>query len=211
MVALSPRTCVEMGIELSDEDKRKPYVEVSGRKGLGVKADDLINKLIDKALEEVTSRHAEETEASRRTAATTIAVAALRYFMLKYTRSSVIAFDFGEALGLKAKPARTCNTRRCAHGGFLLKLDERGEQLPDFAAALSRDAMARQLGDEECWQLLLVVSKADAAIERAVTSGEPSHVARFAFQLAQAFSSFYQKFPCARRTRSRKRKSSCCG
>jgi arginyl-tRNA synthetase len=66
--------------------------------------------------------------------------------------------------------------------------------LPDFASALSRDAMARQLADEECWQLLLVVSKADGAIERAVTSGEPSHVARFAFQLAQAFSSFYQKF-----------------
>ena len=66
MVALSPRTCVEMGIELSDEDKKRPYVEVSGRKGLGVKADDLIDKLIEKALEEVTSRHAEEPEDSRR-------------------------------------------------------------------------------------------------------------------------------------------------
>ena len=62
MVALSPRTCVEMGIELSEEDKRRPYVEVSGRKGLGVKADDLIDKLIEKALDEVTSRHPEEPE-----------------------------------------------------------------------------------------------------------------------------------------------------
>jgi len=97
MVALSPRTCVEMGVELSEEDKRRPYVEVSGRKGLGVKADDLIDKLIEKALDEVTSRHADEPEESRRKAATQIAVAALRYFMLKYTRNSVIAFDFGEA------------------------------------------------------------------------------------------------------------------
>ena len=98
MVALSPRTCIEMGIELSDEDKKKPYVEVSGRKGLGVKADDLIDKLIEKALEEVTSRHAEDPEAQRRRVATQIAVGALRYFMLKYTRNSVIAFDFAEAL-----------------------------------------------------------------------------------------------------------------
>ncbi len=98
MVALSPRTCIEMGIALSDEDKRRPYVEVSGRKGLGVKADDLIDTLISKAFDEVTSRHAEEPEAARRQAATDIAIGALRYFMLKYTRNSVIAFDFGEAL-----------------------------------------------------------------------------------------------------------------
>jgi arginyl-tRNA synthetase len=194
MVALSPRTCVEMGIELSEEDKRRPYVEVSGRKGLGVKADDLIDKLIDKALEEVTSRHAEETEESRRTAATTIAVAALRYFMLKYTRNSVIAFDFGEALAFEGETGPYVQYAAVRARRILGKLAERGETLPDFASVLSREAMARQLADEDCWQLLLVVSKADGAIERAVTSGEPSHVARFAFQLAQAFSSFYQKF-----------------
>jgi arginyl-tRNA synthetase len=194
MVALSPRTCVEMGIELSEEDKRKPYVEVSGRKGLGVKADDLIDKLIEKALEEVTSRHAEETEASRRTAAATIAVAALRYFMLKYTRNSVIAFDFGEALAFEGETGPYVQYAAVRARRILGKLAERGEALPDFASVLSRDALARQLGDEDCWQLLLVVSKADGAIERAVASGEPSHVARFAFQLAQAFSSFYQKF-----------------
>jgi len=101
MVALSPSTCVELAIELSDEDKRRPYVEVSGRKGLGVKADDLIDKLIEKALEEVTSRHAEEPEAARKKVATQIAIGALRYFMLKYTRNSVIAFDFGEALSFE--------------------------------------------------------------------------------------------------------------
>jgi len=194
MVALSPRTCVEMGIELSEEDKRRPYVEVSGRKGLGVKADDLIDKLIEKALEEVTSRHAEEPEHSRRAAATSIAVAALRYFMLKYTRNSVIAFDFGEALAFEGETGPYVQYAAVRARRILGKLAERGETLPDFATALSREAMARQLADEDCWQLLLVVSKADGAIERAVASGEPSHVARFAFQLAQAFSGFYQKF-----------------
>jgi arginyl-tRNA synthetase len=194
MVALSPRTCIEMGIELSEEDKRRPYVEVSGRKGLGVKADDLIDKLIEKALEEVTSRHAEEPEASRRKAATQIAIAALRFFMLKYTRNSVIAFDFGEALAFEGETGPYVQYAAVRAGRILGKLKERGETLPDFSAMLTREAMDRQLANEDCWQALLAASKAGSAIERAVTSGEPSHVARFAFQLAQTFSGFYQKF-----------------
>jgi len=194
MVALSPRTCVEMGIELSEEDQRRPYVEVSGRKGLGVKADDLIDKLIEKALDEVTSRHVEEPEDSRRRAATHIAIAALRYFMLKYTRNSVIAFDFGEALAFEGETGPYVQYAAVRARRILGKLAERGEALPDFQASLTRDAMARQLTNEDCWQALLAASKAGLAIERAVTSGEPAHVARFAFQLAQAFSGFYQKF-----------------
>jgi len=194
MVALSPRTCIEMGIELSEEDKRKPYVEVSGRKGLGVKADDLIDKLIEKALDEVTSRQPDEPEESRRCAATQIAIGALRYFMLKYTRNSVIAFDFGEALSFVGETGPYLQYATLRARRILLKLEERNEALPDFRSALSREVMSRQLADEDCWQLLLAASKADFAVERAVTSGEPAHVARFAFDLAQAFSSFYQKF-----------------
>ena len=195
MVALSPRTCIEMGIELSDEDKKKPYVEVSGRKGLGVKADDLIDKLIEKALEEVTSRHAEDPEAQRRRVATQIAVGALRYFMLKYTRNSVIAFDFAEALSFTGETGVYVQYAAVRAGKILDKLKERGETLPDFKAALTREAIARQLADERLWQAVLTASKADAAIEQAITSGEPAHVARYAFQLAQAFSTFYQDFP----------------
>ena len=205
MVALSPRTCIEMGIELSDEDKRKPYVEVSGRKGLGVKADDLIDKLIEKALDEVTSRHADEPEESRRRAATQIAIGALRYFMLKYTRNSVIAFDFGEALSFKGETGPYVQYAAVRARKILRKLDERGEKLPDFRGELTRDAMARQLADEDCWQLLLAASKADAAIERAVASGEPAHVARYAFQLAQAFSSFIRSSRSSTRTRREKK------
>ena len=194
MVALSPRTCVEMGVELSDEDKKRPYVEVSGRKGLGVKADDLIDKLIDKALDEVGSRNAEQAEASRLKVATQIAVGALRYFMLKYTRNSVIAFDFGEALAFTGETGvyvqyATIRTRK-----ILRKFLDSGQAMPDFAAVLTAEVMGRQLADENCWQCLLDASKMEAAIERAVASGEPSHVARYAFQLAQSFSGFYDKF-----------------
>jgi arginyl-tRNA synthetase len=195
MVALSPRTCVEMGIELSEEDKQRPYVEVSGRKGLGVKADDLIDRLIETALIEVTSRHAEEPEERRRRAATHIAIGALRYFMLKYTRNSVIAFDFGEALSFEGETGPYVQYAAVRARNILRKLEDRGEHLPDFRALLTRDVMTRQLAAEDCWQLLLAASKAGSAIERAVASGEPAHVARYAFQLAQAFSNFYHEYP----------------
>ncbi len=205
MVALSPRTCIEMGIELSEEDKKRPYVEVSGRKGLGVKADDLIDKLIEKALEEVTSRHADDPEDQRRRVATQIAVGALRYFMLKYTRNSVIAFDFAEALSFTGETGVYVQYAAVRAAKILGKLEERGETLPDFRAALSREAMVRQLADEGLWQALLTASKADAAIEQAITSGEPAHVARYAFQLAQAFSTFYQDFPVVAETNAEKK------
>jgi arginyl-tRNA synthetase len=195
MVALSPGTCVELGIALSDDDKKKPYVEVSGRKGLGVKADDLIDKLIEKAQEEVDARHPEAPSGERREVATQIAVGALRYFMLKYTRNSVIAFDFQEALSFEGETGPYVQYAAVRARNILRKLTERGETIPDFARELVQSAIERQLADEELWQLLLLASKAGSAVDRAISSGEPAHVARYAFQLAQAFSNFYHQYP----------------
>lgn len=195
MVALSPRTCVEMGIELSEEDKRRPYVEVSGRKGLGVKADDLVDQLIATALREVDSRHPEAPAAERRQVATQIAVGALRYFMLKYTRTSVIAFDFQEALSFEGETGPYVQYAAVRARNILRKLSERGETVPDFAAILTKEALARQLASEDFWQLLLAASKVDVAIARAIDSGEPAHVAKYAFQIAQAFNNFYHGYP----------------
>jgi arginyl-tRNA synthetase len=195
MVALSPRTCVELGIQLSEADKQRSHVEVSGRKGLGVKADDLIDKLIEKAREEVDSRHAEAPEGERRQVAEEIAVGALRYFMLKFTRSAVIAFDMQEALSFEGETGPYVQYAAVRARNILRKLEERGESVPDFARELDAEAMGRQLASEDFWQIVLAVSKADSALERAIASGEPSHVARYAFQLAQGFSSFYHEYP----------------
>jgi arginyl-tRNA synthetase len=194
MVALTPGTCVELGIELSEEDKKRTYVEVSGRKGLGVKADDLIDKLIEKALEEVDSRHPEAPPDERRRIATEIAAGALRYFMLKFTRNSVIAFDLQEALSFEGDTGPYVQYTAVRAGNILRKLAERGEALPDFSRELKPEALARQLASEDFWQLLLMASKSDSAIERAIASGEPAHVAKYAFQLAQAFNNFYHGY-----------------
>ena len=195
MVALSPRCCAELSIPLSEEDRRRPYVEVSGRKGLGVKADDLIDTLIAKALDEVAARHPEAAPAEQRAIASQIAIGALRYFLLKYTRNSVIAFDFQEALSFEGETGPYVQYAAVRARNILRKLQEKGERLPDFAAELTPEAMARQLASEDFWQVLLAASKADAAVERALVAGEPAHVAKYAFQIAQTFNNFYHVYP----------------
>jgi arginyl-tRNA synthetase len=190
---------------LSDEDKRRPYIEVSGRKGLGVKADDLIDKLIDKAVEEVDSRHPEAPPDERRRVAQQIAVGALRYFMLKFTRNTVIAFDFAEALSFEGETGPYVQYAAVRARNILRKLAERGQTLPDFRTALDRVGLARQLQSEDFWQLLLAVSKAESAIAAAAASGEPAHAARYAFQLAQSFNNFYHGYPVLQEENPEKR------
>ncbi|MDQ2712332.1 MAG: arginine--tRNA ligase [Acidobacteriota bacterium] len=195
MVALSPRTCVEMGIPLSEEDRKKPYVEVSGRKGLGVKADDLIDKLVETALIEVEDRHPAANPEELQRVAEQIAVGALRYFMLKFTRNSVIAFDFHEALSFEGETGPYVQYAAVRAGNILRKYQDRGEALPNFRQVLTPALLARSFNEEGLWQLLLLASKTDGVLERAISSGEPAHVAKFAFQLAQNFNNFYHDQP----------------
>lgn len=194
MVALTPGTCVELGIELSEEDRKRAYVEVSGRKGLGVKADDLIDKLIEKALAEVEDRNPDKPAVDRLLAATQIATGALRYFMLKFTRNTVIAFDLREALAFVGETGPYVQYAAVRAGKILSKFGERGETLPDFAAVLTQEAFERQLATEDLWQTVLLISKAESALEDALAKGEPAHFAKYAFQLAQGFSAFYDGY-----------------
>ena len=193
MVALSPRCCAELGIELSEEDRRRPYVEVSGRRGLGVKADDLIDRLVEKALEEVVSRHADAAESVQREIATQIAVGALRYFMLRFTRTTVIAFDFQEALSFEGETGPYIQYAAVRAGNILRKLEQQGESMPDFDAELSGEALGRQLETTVFWQMLLGASRREWVIEKAVDAGEPAQLARYAFHVAQAFNNFYHQ------------------
>ncbi len=204
MVALSPRACAELGIPLDEEDRDKAHVQVSGRKGLGVKADDLIDKLIESASREVDNRHPEAAADERRTVATQIAIGALRYFMLKFTRNTVIAFDMQEALSFEGDTGPYVQYAAVRAKRILDEFAARAGSLPDFGA-LDVAVFGRQLADENLWQLVLAVSKVDTAVARAVDSGEPSHVARYAFQLAQAFSRFYHDYPVIHETDAEKR------
>ena len=194
MVALSPRTCVELGIELSEEDKARPYVEVSGRKGLGVKADDLIDRLITRARAEVDSRHETKAEASRHKVADQIAICALRYFMLKFTRNTVIAFDLQEALSFEGETGPYVQYAAVRAQNILRKTVERGLPLPNFNAVCTSDTFAAAFANEDLWQLLLDISRLESVLDAAVKNGEPAALSKYAYQLAQGFSRFYHDF-----------------
>ncbi len=199
MVALTPRCAAELGYQLSDEDKSRPYIEVSGRKGFGVKADDLLDRLIASAKNEVDGRHPQLTESERTTIATRIAVGALRYFMLKFTKSSVIAFDFKEALSFEGETGpyaqyavvRASNIFR--KGG--LDPDEFGRNPADrISAANLANHLTGEAGNE-LWELWLAASKTSYMIDQCIVTTEPAYLAKHAFQLAQLFNAFYHRHP----------------
>ena len=196
MVALSPRCCGELGIKLSPEEQKRPYVEVSGRKGLGVKADDLMDRLEQQSLAEVRSRHTEAPADFQQQVARRIAIGALRYFLLKYTRASVLAFDFAEALSFEGETGPYVQYAAVRAASIFRKLDTP----PDFSR-LPADTLAAVLSSPagpEYWQLALLASQADAVAEQALATSEPAVVAKFAFQLAQSFNNFYHRHPILR-------------
>ena len=193
MVALTARCAEELGYQLSDEDKGRSYIEVSGRKGFGVKADDLLDRLIVSAQKEVDSRHPELAEAERQETARLIAVGALRFFMLKFTKPSVIAFDFKEALSFEGETGpyvqyavvRATNIFR--KGG--LDPDTFSPTGVDFAKYLNGEAA------NELWALWLAASRTSLVVEQCISTSEPAYAAKHAFQLAQMFNSFYHHHP----------------
>ena len=199
MVALTPRCAAELGYQLSDEDKARSYIEVSGRKGFGVKADDLLDRLIATAKAEVDQRHPELSDDERRAIATEIAIGALRYFMLKYTKPSVIAFDFKDALSFEGETGPYAQYAVVRATSIFRKagLDPDGFG-PDNASRVSAEQFAKYLSGEagnEIWELWLAASKTAYLVEQCIATTEPAYLAKHAFQLAQLFNYFYHRHP----------------
>jgi arginyl-tRNA synthetase len=197
MVALSHATARELGYPA--DDSGKPFVEVSGRKGLGVKADDLIDRLTDKALVEVRKRNPEASDADAMATAGTIATAALRYFMVKFTLGKIIIFDIDEALSFEGESGPYLQYAAVRAANIFQKMRDRegtGETeiiaaLPSTpAGALTTDADADAL-----WGLVLEAARLDEIAEQALRSNEVAVVAKYAFGLAQSFNAFYHRFP----------------
>jgi arginyl-tRNA synthetase len=198
VVALSPRCAAEMGYTLSEEEAGKPYVEVSGRKGQGVKADDLLDRLEAAARAEVDERHPGEPEAERARIAHAIAVGALRYFLLKYTRTAIIAFDFRDALSFDGETGPYCQYAVVRARNIFRKLAEQdaGFRLavldqPGEAGGLA-EILKTPEGDD-LWSVVLLAGSLDHSVAAALGAQEPAFVAKYAFELAQAFNLFYHR------------------
>jgi len=194
MVALSPAAAEELGFTLSDEDRRRPFIEMSGRKGLGVKADDLIDRLEANALAEVEARHADSSSDDKRLISQQLAVGALRYFLLKFTRNTVIVFDFKEALSFEGETGCFCQYSAVRANSIFRKLDEKDS----IENCLARIAAGSGLGEilstdigRDIWSMAVLASRLEETVEAAANSNEPAILAKYTFTLAKAFNLFY--------------------
>jgi len=196
MVALTPRCAAELGYELSEDDKGRAYIEVSGRRGFGVKADDLLDALIAAAKQEVNSRHPELAESERQKISEQIAIGALRYFMLKYTKPSVIAFDFKDALSFEGETGPYAQYAVVRASNIFRKggLDPNAF-CRDVASNVSAEELTKFLGDNDLWELWLSASKTAYIIDQCIATTEPAYLAKHVFQLAQLFNTFYHRYP----------------
>ncbi len=200
MVALSPAAAEELGLELSAEERSRAFIEMSGRRGLGVKADDLIDRLEENEYREVEERHPSLSEERKREVAHTLAVSALRYFLLKWTRNSVIVFDFKEAQTTSGESGPYCLYAAVRANSIFRKLQtgelEAAQSLVSSAdeetAARIGQAFAGELGGE-LWALTTLAARLPEALAQAAAAAEPSHLARYAFSLAQSFNTVYNR------------------
>jgi arginyl-tRNA synthetase len=198
MVVLTPRCAAELGYNLSEEDKTRPFIGVSGRKGFGVKADDLLDQLIASAKKEVDSRHPEVNESERLTISTQIAIGALRYFMMKFTKQSVIAFDFKEALSFEGETGPYAQYAVVRATSIFRKAGADVETFLADASKLSGSDLGTYLtghDNDEIWELWLACSKTSSIIDQSIATTEPAFLAKHVFQLAQLFNTFYHRYP----------------
>jgi len=199
MVALSPKSLEELGYQATDEEKDRAFLEVSGRKGLGVKADDLLDRLEEKARAEVSGRNPELDPEAAAEVARQVACGALRYFMLKFSRNSLIVFDFDEVLSFEGETGPYLQYTAVRMNSIFRKLRERDKTaetalhtLETAPPSLTR-LQEKELADT--WDLVTVMSSIEEDVVRSVAALEFSHLARFAFTLCQKINSYYHRYP----------------
>jgi arginyl-tRNA synthetase len=200
MVALSNATARTLGYLAADApDDKRGFVDVSGRKGQGVKADDLLDTLISRAETEVAKRNPEFSASEHRRIAGMIAVAAVRYFMVKYSRTKIIAFDIDEALAFEGESGPYLQYAVVRAQNIFAKLRERDRLDEDAVFAKLHSLAPAELtgegGSHDLWALILEASRLDEIVEQVVRTLEFSVLAKYAFGLAQMFNGFYHRYP----------------
>jgi arginyl-tRNA synthetase len=195
MVTLSPAAAEELGFELSEEDRARPFVEMSGRKGLGVKADDMIDRLETNARTEVESRHPDIPESEKVAIAHQIAIGALRYFLLKFTKNTLIVFDFREALSFEGETGCLCQYSAVRANSIFRKLSDGGENLSDSLAVVADTEKTATVfsgdGGDDIWAMLVLAARIEETVAQAANAVEPAILAKYTFNLAKTFNLFY--------------------
>lgn len=189
MVALTPRCAMELGYDVPTDEQQRAYIEVSGRRGFGVKADDLLDALIASAQKEVDARHPELAAGERKVVATQIAIGALRYFMLKFTKNAVIAFDFKDALSFEGETGPYVQYAIVRASNIFRK----GDTTPERSLKFSDEFSTFLNREDDIWELWLTAGKLSLTVDQCILTTEPAYLAKFGFQLAQMFNNFYHR------------------
>src|SRR5213078_2996446 len=197
VVALTSACAEQLGIEISPEDRKRPHIEVSGRKGQGVKADDLLDTLESEARNEVGKRNPELKPAETDEIAHQIAVGALRYFLLKFTRTAIIAFDFKEALNFDGETGPYLQYAAVRGNNIFNKLRETdpGFDFGRIQKMLNNPKLGVYLNEShDIWELVYLALRVDEIGHQVVVTLEPAALAKYAFTLAQRFNLFYHRY-----------------
>lgn len=197
MVTLSPKTAVELGFELTAEERQKSFVEMSGRKGLGVKADDLIDRLQQKALERIQPLYPDMNQQQKEQLASIIAIGALRYFMIRFTRNTVITFDMDEALSFEGETGPYLQYSMVRARSIFRKLEDSGfkPSEDELLQGLKLLDEGDNQENEDTWQIILGILRVKDIATKAIRSLEISYFAKHVFELAQRFNNYYHKYP----------------
>src|SRR6185369_6964033 len=143
----------------------------------------------------VESRHPDAGDEEKRHIAHQIAVGALRYFLLKFTRNTVIVFDFKEALSFEGETGCFCQYSAVRANSIFRKLEEAGgsvdasrQQIADLGRV--KEILSAEDGTD-IWSMAILASRLEEAVEQAATANEPAILAKYTFNLAKAFNLFY--------------------
>ena len=178
VVTLSAATAARLGVDTSDG---RDFYAMSGRKGIEIKADDLINSAIERMLEIKPELPPE--------IAAVAAASAIRYFMVRYNLQQVIALDMDEALRANGDTGVYLQYAYARANSILRKLDTSGYKVPE-----TLETLPEQLEQSE-WELLLHIDAYPRSLAEASAKFAPNMLATYIYDLASHFSDFYEHTP----------------
>lgn len=186
VVALSSDTARLLGIEIGE----KQFAHMSGRKGVYVNADNVLDALHRAAYEASRLRNPQADEEWLERIAESVAIAAIRYNMIKQDLDKTITYDIKESLNLEGD---TGPYLQYAHARACRIIEKSAEPLPSIDQKLLSN-----LNTEHEIALIKVLSKFEMQLENATLNLSPKTIARYAYSLATQFNAFYENVPVLR-------------
>ncbi|MDQ4050628.1 MAG: arginine--tRNA ligase [Thermoproteota archaeon] len=186
-VTLSSNTAKEFGIDIGE----RHFMHMSGRKGIYINADYVLDALQSKAYEEVKNRNPAFSNQQLHEIAEEISISAIRYNMIKQDFDKIITFDIEESLSLEGDTGPYLQYAYARSQRILEKSEQ--DSIPE-----STNSAFDQLTHEPEIALIKEIAKLELVVENVAKSLSLKSIARYAYNLAMTFNLFYEKVPVLR-------------